>query len=154
MRIIIPIILIITGFVYSQAKADIICNKNNTEQQCLACNIYYEARNQNFVGQIAVATVTKNRVLSEKYPNTYCKVVWQSKQFSWTHDGRSDKPYENNAWQSSINLAKLFIESEISIEKLTENTLWYHRDDVQPKWSKKLNIVAILERHIFYEYTN
>ena len=37
---------------------------------CLALNIYWEARNQSFIAQVAVAEVTMNRVYDERYPNT------------------------------------------------------------------------------------
>jgi hypothetical protein len=39
---------------------------------CLAKNIYFEASNQSYVGQQAVAWVTLNRVHSGNYPNTIC----------------------------------------------------------------------------------
>jgi len=58
---------------------------------CGAQNIYHESRGESNLGQIAVAHVVRNRVESPKYPNTVCEVVWQPKQFSWTHDGRSDE---------------------------------------------------------------
>jgi len=59
----------------------------NKEIKCLADNIYFEARNESVKGQVAVASVTKNRVKSKHYPNTICKVVWEHRQFSWTLDG-------------------------------------------------------------------
>ena len=46
---------------------------------CLALNIYYEARNQPVVGQIAVSQVVLHRVKDKRYPNTVCKVVRQAK---------------------------------------------------------------------------
>ena len=48
------------------------------EHECLAKNIYFEARNQSVAGQIAVAQVVINRVNDDRFPNTICKVVQQS----------------------------------------------------------------------------
>ena len=56
------------------------------QHNCLALNIYHEARGERVEGQIAVAHVTMNRVNHEKWPSTICEVVYQPKQFSWTHD--------------------------------------------------------------------
>ena len=87
------------------------------EVSCLADNIYWEARNQPTRGMIAVANVTRNRVKSPHYPNTYCEVIkqgpiresWKTRknpdlpdseriyfpkrdrcQFSWYCDGKAD----------------------------------------------------------------
>ena len=47
------------------------------EVSCLAMNMYHEARNQSFAGQLAVANVTMNRVNDERFPDTICEVVKQ-----------------------------------------------------------------------------
>ena len=69
---------------------------------CGAQNIYHESRGESNLGQIAVAQVVRNRVESQKYPNTICEVVWQPKQFSWTHDGRSDEPKDRKAFVKAV----------------------------------------------------
>ena len=51
--------------------------------ECLAKNIYFEARNEPFVGQFAVALVTLNRVHDTDFPNTVCEVVYEA--VSYTH---------------------------------------------------------------------
>ena len=78
------------------------------EVTCLAENMYYEARNQSFAGQLAVSNVVMNRVADDRYPDTICEVVKQGPvrpswkgtgemipvrnrcQFSWWCDGKSD----------------------------------------------------------------
>jgi spore germination cell wall hydrolase CwlJ-like protein len=45
--------------------------------RCLALNIYHEARSEPRAGQIAVASVTLNRVKSKRFPGTVCDVVMQ-----------------------------------------------------------------------------
>src|SRR5436305_144660 len=74
--------------------------------QCLAENIYFEARGEPLEGQYAVAEVTLNRTWSQNFPHTICAVVHESRwdpnrqrfvaDFSWTQlgtlspqDGRS-----------------------------------------------------------------
>lgn len=76
----------------------------------LACNIYWEARNQSTEGMIAVAMVTLNRVKDSRFPNTIAEVVWQDQQFSWTVDGKLDKPVKNEQliWNKSWAIAGMF----------------------------------------------
>jgi spore germination cell wall hydrolase CwlJ-like protein len=58
--------------------------------ECLAVAVFFESRSQPIEGQYAVAEVVMNRVESDRWPNTICDVVFQDKQFSFTHDGASD----------------------------------------------------------------
>ena len=50
---------------------------------CLELNVYHEAKNQPFIGQVAVAQVVMNRVYDERYPDTICEVVEQGPTYSW-----------------------------------------------------------------------
>lgn len=71
---------------------------------CLAKNIYYEARGEPVRGQIAVALVTINRVESTKYADTICGVVYQKGQFSWTQN--PTKRVSASAWRDAVEIAK------------------------------------------------
>ena len=66
--------------------------------ECLIAVIFFESRDQPIEGQFAVGDVVMNRVESTRFPNNICDVVYQKKQFSFTHDGMSDNPlkYLNN----------------------------------------------------------
>ena len=76
---------------------------NQTEIECMAKNIYFEAAIESTAGQLAVAQVTLNRVKSKHYPNTVCEVVYEGPhhasghpkrdrcQFSWYCDGKMMK---------------------------------------------------------------
>jgi spore germination cell wall hydrolase CwlJ-like protein len=50
---------------------------------CLALNVYHEAKNQSFIGQVAVAQVVMNRVKDSRYPNNVCDVVKQGLTYKW-----------------------------------------------------------------------
>lgn len=78
------------------------------DQIALACNIYWEARTESYEGMMAVVAVTMNRVGSPHYPNTVAEVVWQNKQFSWTHDGLPDRPRNKVSWSQAMAIAKRF----------------------------------------------
>ena len=142
--------------------------KSDREKQheCLAKNIYFEARNEPFAGQFAVALVTLNRVHDTAFPNTICEVVYQGIhhadgfpkrdrcQFSWYCDGNSDEVRNKRAWevvQKPANLAMLQY-SSIKAEGLdyTEGARFYHTFEVNPRWSKVYPKVGRIGDHIFY----
>ena len=100
---------------------------------CMALNIYHEAKNQSVTGQIAVGLVVINRVKDNRFPDTICDVImqgpiresWKTKknpdlndeermyypirnrcQFSWYCDGKDDTPREPTAWELATHIAE------------------------------------------------
>ena len=122
------------------------------DQKCLALNIYWEARNQDLNGQLAVGYVTINRVFSHKYPYTICQVVKQHKQFSWFSDGKGDIPKEQLAWANAKNVAEYILNFYSKDTDPTHGALFYHADYVKPVWRKNLIKTQIIGTHIFYKY--
>ena len=122
--------------------------------QCLALNIYHEARSEPLTGQLAVAQVTLNRVASNSFPGSVCKVVKQGGQkrnrcqFSWWCDGKSDQPTEEKAWRKSLDLGRQVL-AEQSPDP-TNGALYYHASYVSPKWSRSFQRTAQIGRHLFY----
>ena len=136
---------------------------NLTENQieCLALNVYHEAKNQSLRGQIAVAMVTMNRVVSKQFPNNICDVVKQAKtlngspirnkcQFSFYCDGKSDVPRDVEAWLIAQEIAKGVLYNWLDQEDMTMGAMWYHADYVDPWWNKAFVQVASIGNHIFY----
>lgn len=115
---------------------------------CMALNVYHEARNQSLAGQVAVAQVTMNRVLSDKYPDSVCEVVYQHKQFSWYWDGKSDEPLEEAAWQRAQMVAAGALGG--SGHSNLKGALHYHAIYVEPYWSEDMQLVAHIDDHLFY----
>lgn len=141
-----------------------------SEVNCLALNIYHEARNQPFMGKLAVGYVTLNRVKSNKFPNTVCGVVKQgikSKwfkekfnkdvplkhkcQFSWWCDGKSDEPKEKEIWELTKGLAHQIYYKNILDFDITDGATHYHADYVNPYWAKKKTKIMKIKNHIFYK---
>jgi N-acetylmuramoyl-L-alanine amidase len=130
---------------------------------CLAQNIYFEARDQPTVGQLAVASVVLNRVHDDRWPNTVCEVVREGPthkhktnlplrdqcQFSWYCDGKSDIPTDAKAWRKATRVAEdIFYSYGLSMN-LTDNAMFYHSVDVEPKWTYEY--VVTIGDHIFYK---
>jgi hypothetical protein len=125
------------------------------EIECLALNIYFEARGEPEAGQLAVSHVVMNRVASARFPSTVCDVIQQGGalrrdrcQFSWWCDGRSDKPRNRRLWEKSAELALKVYWGRT--EDPTMGALWYHADYVKPAWRKEFKRGPKIGRHIFY----
>ena len=138
--------------------------------ECLAENIYFEARNEPLEGQYAVAFVTMNRVYSKDFPNDICGVVKQKTQvqsigdrrvvcqFSWWCEPTPKHISTNNILTETNNMkyneiVKVAINFYVNYERMedpTQGALFYHADYVSPNW-KNLQKVTQIGRHIFYE---
>jgi len=155
-------VIIITSMVgigvqsYDEVKVSNLLRQISDEQAfCLQQNVYFEARNQSSLGQRAVAWVTLNRVKHARYPNTICDVVWQKKQFSWTHDGKSDQPstsvVEQRAWENAKKVANKALTRWLQDEEGPVNgATMFHADYVTPFWASSYYRVAQIDSHIFY----
>ena len=138
---------------------------------CLASALYHEARGEPLEGQIAVALTIMNRVTSSAYPSTICGVVYQNShrynkcQFSYTCDKRSDLPRNLSVFILMHQLSGKILTMAQKTDKSNQSGLTklsptianalfathYHRHDVAPSWSKKLQVVARVGGHIFFK---
>ena len=121
-----------------------------TALMCLALNVYHEARDQSTAGQIAVTQVVINRVNDNRFPDSICKVVKQPGQFSRFWDKKSDKPYEEKAWQKSLVVARTVYDGK-TID-ITDGATYYHANYVNPSWARKRTKTVRIDDHIFYKW--
>ena len=160
------VFLIVFGIV-GIAKGD--WTQDADDKMCLAKNIYFEAKNQPLIGQLAVAIVVLNRVKDHRFPNTICEVITQGPtlswtenfpvrhrcQFSWYCDGRSDKPKHKKKWENSLKIASLVLaykENVNDIIFILDDATFYHADYVYPAWRKSKKQIVQIGDHIFYKW--
>lgn len=117
---------------------------NISETQCLAENIYFEARGESFKGKLAVAVVTINRTKLEGFPSTICGVVHQPGQFSWV--GTRVRIRDYSAFNEALVAANMALENNKILGDF--KATHYHSVAVNPEWG--LTRVAKIGRHIFY----
>lgn len=132
-------------------------------EQCMQVNLYYEARGESERGMKAVAAVVYNRAQSRVYPSSICKVIFQNKQFSWTHQQDQKEVYKllegSIGHLSKKDKEKYLLAKKIArmpqkeVQKVLPSTkvLWYHSSTVKPHWNKKVLRVAQIGSHIFYK---
>ena len=124
-------------------------------KSCLARAIYFEARSESQLGQLAVATVILNRSKATNYPSSICGVVYQGAsrpnacQFSFACDGLSDMPETGRAWEAALAVTALALSDDQPVRSVAAAT-FYHADYVTPGWSKSMNRLTKIGRHIFY----
>lgn len=130
-----------------------LSKESQREIDCLALNIYREAGIEETQGMIAVALVTMNRLKSEKFPDTVCKVVKQKTQkvcqFSWVCMSKLPRIDKNIYNYSKALATRVFLNHDL-LEDFTGGALFYHADYVRPKW-KRLEVTTQIGRHIFYK---
>ncbi len=123
-----------------------------TPAMCLALAVFFEARAESVEGMAAVAAVVENRVADPRWPDNTCDVVFQPKQFSWTHDGKSDNPEkyvtEKEAWKTARRVAQ----AELRGEGLSITSNHYHATYVRPSWSSALDYDGKIGNHVFYTW--
>lgn len=96
------------------------------EIDCLARNIYFEARGESNQEQVSVGFVTLNRLASIHYPNTVCEVVYQPSQFSWTLENDSYKTIrDSKAWIKAKKVASYVYQSPPSQDTTNGSTHYY-----------------------------
>lgn len=135
-----------------EPRAERFVTIDEKELDCLASNIYYEARNQSKIGQIAVGLVTRNRAEADRWASTICGVVHAPKQFSWTHDGKQNtKRFKDTmAYLWATHIASRILSGEFDNVRDMFQSDHYHTTAVRPGWSKHMERVAVIDSHIFY----
>lgn len=71
------------------------------ELNLLARVVHGEARGESYLGQVAVAAVILNRVLSSRYPNTIEGVIYQSHQFESVTNGQYNLHPSSSAYKAA-----------------------------------------------------
>jgi len=126
----------------------------DSQWQCLAEAIYFEARGEPIDGQIAVAEVVLNRTGDRNFPNSVCGVTKQGAgsgrgcQFSYACDGNSDVMKSALPRTRAEKLATLVLSGRTS--DITEGATYFHTRSVRPSWSHQMTRTASIGHHHFY----
>jgi N-acetylmuramoyl-L-alanine amidase len=132
-------------------------NRRESDLQCLAENIYFEARGEPIEGQYAVAEVTLNRTRAEHFPHTICAVVHEMRwdpvrhrpvaDFSWTElSGLS--PEDGPAWKRAMTVATAVYDD--THDPIASGALFYHSKRVRPGWARSRTALRTIGNHVFY----
>lgn len=144
-------------FAYQDERRNRALEVHRQNLNCLARNVYFEARGEPVAGQYAVAEVTMNRKASPLYPRTICEVVYQKNwdplrkryvgAFSWTEFNSLPEP-TGPEWERAWKIAEA-VYYGVEPPRL-EGALFFHATYIRPDWAKEKRRVARIGRHVFY----
>jgi len=143
------------------------------ETQCLKESLWFEARSEGKDGMRAVLEVIHNRTLHKNYPDSYCGVVQQSRQFSYRNHLKKGQfmliktPPNALERQVATDVSTLAFDAATGRLKtsLPPSVLFYHSASMKsyPKWSqqnkfcrncsskqKNPKLYAKIGSHLFY----
>jgi N-acetylmuramoyl-L-alanine amidase len=109
--------------------------------ECMAKNIYHEARGEGLKGMQAVIEVTHNRAIQRN--KTICEIVYEKKQFSWTNSKRKQV-------RDLEEKKQVVIDWYVSPTNHTKGSTYFHAAYVSPKWKHHFKRQTKIGKHIFY----
>ena len=135
---------------------------------CLATAIYFEARGEPTVGQMAVGQVIMSRVADYRYPDNVCDVVKEGYYYSWNTsipipdkcqfsfwcDGKDEKIEDKEAYEWAEDIAWGILEGDLTFIDVTEGATHYHADYVSPAWADAFTKTVCIDTHCFYRWEN
>ena len=116
--------------------ADLENNLSQADLECLVSNIYFEARGESRLGQLAVANVTLNRWRDGRFASSICGVVWQPGQFSWTLDPHLRRMTDIDAIATAVDVA-LAAWNGTEPNPIGKAKHFYAQKKVHPFWADK-----------------
>lgn len=126
------------------------------QRDCLLEALYKEAGGESFEGKKAVLSVIHNRVLSDGFPSTYCKVVQAPKAFSYRNHlkvGEKVKIRIKNSIDKKSFQEVEFLANEAVLghfkPSLPKSVLWYTQVQVSQSWMKNLKVQKVIGKHKF-----
>ena len=134
---------------------------------CMATAIFFEARGEPMVGQVAVAQVIMHRVNDHRYPDNVCDVVKQGYYYSWNTDIPILHKCQFSFWcdgkdeDTSFDPQAYFWAEQVATSVMsgdlydtTQGATHYHAVYVKPSWSNKFTQTVRINDHIFYRWEN
>ncbi|MGB3738997.1 MAG: cell wall hydrolase [Pontixanthobacter sp.] len=119
------------------------------EMRCLAKTVHFESRGEPLAGQLAVAQVVINRAESDRFPASYCGVVYQRSQFSFVKGGAMPAiRHDSKAWTRAKAIARIAHDGDWTSE--AADALYFHARYVTPGWSRNRTRRASIATHLFY----
>lgn len=138
-------------FIFIDHEPKHVLTKNDKKQiECLAQNIYHEARGEPKLGQVAVTNVVMNRVDDQRFPSNPCSVIMQRNrngcQFTWVCQNKRVKNWAK--YNKCLEIAKDVYIGEI--DDVTNGAQFYHATYVRPFWSRIFERTTKIGLHVFY----
>ena len=144
--------------VKSREHSGVVTQSQETELLCIKSALWYEARSEPEEGIRAVMSVIYNRKNSKHYPDTFCGVILQDKQFSAFNEDKSLatkrlKPVREADIAAYTKVVGIAQEALLGTFKpvLDPSVMHYAHFRVKNHWTKKYKKVKVAGKHVFYK---
>ncbi len=131
---------------------DNVYSLNEVEQNeilCTALNLYHEARGEDDFHQWAVVNVVANRVKHRLFPSSFCGVIWDKGQFTWTRRALEvNLPRERKSWIESQRKAYQVFTGKRTDDP-TKGATHFYQSRLNPKWATRLVDKVRIGVHVF-----
>ena len=128
---------------------------------CMAHAIYFEARSESTVGQLAVGQVIMNRVSDYRFPDTVCEIVTDGLRYSWDSrkivrnkcafsfycDGKPEVISDRASWRKAVEVSIHVLEGTIDYADGADH---FELKNRKPYWLSSMRKVATIDKHNFY----
>ena len=152
MKIIASLLILSLTVACSQPVEVSTMSIQNSEVDCLAEALYFEARGTGETGLRAVGEVIVNRAADPQFPNTICGVVDHryngSCQFSYRCDNIPEEFGNPIAYANAQSVAHTLLTNRG--EDITNGALFFHAAWMTPGWFGTLNRHGQFGGNIFY----
>ena len=145
---------------YKKYERNQILKTMQKEKGCIITALYHEASGEGEMGMRYVAGVIENRLYSSGFPDSYCGVINQPSQFSYTKkkyrkaaqlkiytSRKKDK--STDMYEAAEDIADEMILGEFK-NPLNQNVLWYTNKHVKNYWTIGKKVVKEFGNHRFY----
>lgn len=140
----------------------------DSEVNCFALALYFEARGEILSASVAVAETVHNRIKSHHYPNSACDVIkarrfsLKKRKYICSFEWYCDLPSlsvklsiesERKAWHQALIISRAYLsESPPCFVTVKEATL-FHDKSITPYWAKNKRVkkVAVIGGLHFYK---
>lgn len=143
--------------VKSREHSGVVTQNQETELLCLKSALWYESRSEPEEGIRAVMSVIYNRKNSKHYPDTFCGVILQERQFSTFNSNKGLatkrlKPVREADIAVYTKVAGIAQEALLGTFKpvLDPSVMHYAHFRVKNHWTKKYKKVKVAGKHVFY----
>ena len=138
---------------FNPPPIDLIEAARLSSQSCLALNLYREGRGGSDAGLYMIMGVIFNRYDNEQYPDDYCDVIFQHKQFSWVMDMLYKEVKDVEQWRRVYKIVEYSLMNRDFVKGLSQGATHYHATSITPYWvDGNMKRVARVDKHIFYRW--
>ena len=136
---------------------------SQSEFNCLTDNAYHEARGEGLKGMELVTHVVMNRAEGRK--KSFCKIVYEPYQSSWTIVKKSKKGAHQKKGASARQVASRLAAATAVFNVVSQRdpsqqrgnlhseiylATHYHTNQVSPSWAVRLKFLGKFKNHLFY----